>query len=162
MGEEGEKDEDTWFCLKGSALWNTIHLLLAGKSVTKEETAELYCLSCMQPIRPAHSKACKRKVTRRQALTRLRETGFCHNCIKCSVCEKTKCRDDFTFSDVVRRPYQDRVCIDCSHPECTNPSCKTCKVCRDTSCKKKQCNKKPRALLGKAARSVEADTKDKS
>ena len=135
MGEEGEKDED-----------NT-------SNTAKEQTAELFCGSCMQSILPAHSKACKRKYFLR--LERLRNTGFCHNCIQCSKCEKTKCRTDFpSTSDVLKRSEPIRVCIDCLHPECTNPSCKTCKVCRDTSCKKKQCNKKPRALLGRAAQYI--------
>ena len=78
---------------------------------------------------------------------------MCHNCIQCTICKKTKCRDDFSSTtEVLKRRHRDRVCLDCSHPECTNPSCKTCKVCRDTSCKKKQCKKKPQALRGEAAR----------
>ena len=130
----------------------------------------LFCLSCMQSMceLPAHpqykdhktskrrrSKTCKRKVTSRRGKTRLRMFGLCPNCIHCSRCGKTKCPDDFPLtSEVLKRPYKKRVCIDCLHPECTNPSCKTCKVCRDTSCKKKQCNKKPRALLGRAAQYI--------
>ena len=72
--------------------------------------------------------------------------------IKCGRCMMPICRDDFPRkSEVLKSSKIKRICIDCSHPACTNPSCKTCKVCRDTSCKKKRCNKKPRALLGKAA-----------
>ena len=74
---------------------------------------------------------------------------------QCTRCWKTKCRDDFPLpSEITKNAYKRRVCIDCLHPECTNPSCKTCKVCRDTSCKKKKCKKKPRPLLGRAAQYI--------
>ena len=82
--------------------------------------------------------------------SRLRNFGLCQNCITCTRCWKTKCRDDFpSTSEVLKRSYRKRLCIDCLHPACINPDCKTCKSCRDTTCKDKKCNEKPRALMGR-------------
>ena len=56
----------------------------------------------------------------------------------CSICKTQKTKDEFPSEQWNNRSRRGRIlrCFDCWHPQCTEPSCQTCKVCRNPECTK--------------------------
>ena len=56
----------------------------------------------------------------------------------CRTCSPTKLHPQTNFSARERKDkylYRHKPkCLDCMHPQCSNPACATCKICRDPKC----------------------------